>query len=371
MNKQIIDNYFKDSLIEGQSIPVRDELIAYKVFNRVFDLYKFQIIKDDKDEIKVLYHKYPNNAWKTSQELGDTNTLRINSLETLSTIIEKENPWIHTLIIGSDIDTIIVGEDFHFNTASCSKYTYNYYVHCASDEVAERLSKYLNAIEITTEKGFNYITIDNQGYFGSTEFKLPTSIKVPLSNYLDDFPWNELKHFCINDEPGIFLLYGEPGCGKSYCIRKLIQDCDTTFYVLDANILGSITSAAFVDFLMDECSNCVLILEDCEKLLMDRSSSYNPFLSTVLNLSDGLLGDGLKLKFICTFNTNIQNIDPAVLRKGRLTGKYEFKKLTVNKTNELCDQLGVPRLNKESTLADIYNSQENDFSKKQTRKIGF
>ena len=84
-----------------------------------------------------------------------------------------------------------------------------------------------------------------------------------------------------------------------------------------------------------------------------------------------MLGDGLKLKFICTFNTNIQNIDPAVLRKGRLIGKYEFKKLSVEQTNQLCDSLNISRLNKESTLAEIYNSQENDFSKKQIRKIGF
>ena len=32
-------------------------------------------------------------------------------------------------------------------------------------------------------------------------------------------------------------------------------------------------------------------------------------MSTILNLTDGLLGDGLKLKFICTFNTDINQID--------------------------------------------------------------
>ena len=32
----------------------------------------------------------------------------------------------------------------------------------------------------------------------------------------------------------------------------------------------------------------------------------------------------IKCKFICTFNTNIENVDKALLRKGRMKLKYEF-----------------------------------------------
>ena len=369
LNK-IINKVFAENL-QIASIPYITESIGYKMFNKVFDLYKFQLVKTEEDKLEVFVSKFPEEIYSSKQKVDSKNVIKINSSETIENIIKNEHPWSHSIMIPTDIDTIILGNDFHLNCSSCSSYTYNLYIQCESKETAERLSKYIVGFEETKEKGFNYITIDNQGYFSSTEFKLPESISVPLSNYNNDFPWKELKHFCENENPGIFLLYGEPGCGKSYCIRKLIQDCNTTFYVLDANILNSITSSAFIDYLMDECSNCVLILEDCEKLLMDRNTNYNPFLSTILNLSDGLLGDGLKLKFICTFNTDIQNIDSAVLRKGRLVGKYEFKKLSVEQTNQLCDSLNISRLNKESTLAEVYNSKENDFSKKQSKKIGF
>ena len=57
------------------------------------------------------------------------------------------------------------------------------------------------------------------------------------------------------------------------------------------------------------------------------------------------------------------------LRKGRLSLKYEFKKLNKNKVKKI---LNDDTINKDMTLADIYNiEEENDFSKKKTNKIGF
>ncbi len=87
-------------------------------------------------------------------------------------------------------------------------------------------------------------------------------------------------------------------------------------------------------------------------------------LETILNLSDGILGNTLKTKFICTFNTNLRNIDKALLRKGRLRMRYEFKKLSIEKTKRL-----VEGATKEMTLAEIYNQEDNGIKDKE--KIGF
>ena len=82
--------------------------------------------------------------------------------------------------------------------------------------------------------------------------------------------------------------------------------------------------------------------------------------SLLLNMGDGLLSDDLGIKFICTFNENIQNIDDALLRKGRLACKYEFTELCTEKSNALlaeiyADRDPVPTTNKPMSLADIYN----------------
>jgi hypothetical protein len=88
-------------------------------------------------------------------------------------------------------------------------------------------------------------------------------------------------------------------------------------------------------------------------------SNYNTLLKTLLNLSDGILGDGLGLKFICTFNAEISKIDKAILRRGRLKYKYEFKDLTMEKTKKLCEKFGLPEPSKPMPLCDIFNNEDN------------
>ena len=87
----------------------------------------------------------------------------------------------------------------------------------------------------------------------------------------------------------------------------------------------------------------------------------------MLNLTDGIVGDVFGVKFICTFNSNVKDIDKALLRKGRLSMKYEFKKLSVDKVKKI-----YPKADSEMTLADAYFAEnENDFSKEEKRAIGF
>ena len=371
MNKGNIERAIQ-SIISTKNINTLEDIadsIGFELFGEFMDLYYLRSWEEDDGTIVQVADKAPilKNI-NVKKVKGD----KLHFGLFFKNLTEAEDCWYHTFAIDRVTDTILVGEDFFTVVTSAVNNTVrtSFIVYCKNQEVANRLSKYLVIFKEETKKVFNYITCYNTG-FSTTEFDLPEGLVIPLNNYLDDFPWNKLKSFCEQEKPGIFMLYGSPGCGKSMAIRKLIAECDTDFYILDSSILNNITSTLFIDFLMDECSNCVLILEDCETLLRNREESFNPFMSAMLNLTDGLLGDGLKLKFICTFNTNLNKIDPAILRKGRLTGKYEFKRLPKDKANEVCRNLGFPEINKEASLAEIYNQEENDFSKKESKRIGF
>jgi len=75
---------------------------------------------------------------------------------------------------------------------------------------------------------------------------------------------------------------------------------------------------------------------------------------------------------VCTFNTAIDKIDKALLRKGRITTNYKFEKLNVNKSNKLLEKLGKDYTTDVAmTLAEIYNLEQKDNSEKKERKIGF
>ncbi len=114
--------------------------------------------------------------------------------------------------------------------------------------------------------------------------------------------------------------------------------------------------------------------EDAEDLIVSREISYNSGLSVLLSLTDGVLS-GLSIQIICTFNTNIDKVDKALLRKGRLIALYEFKPLMIEKSKRLLEKLGQANYDVHSpmTLADIYNIQEMSFENtlKTRQKVGF
>ena len=81
----------------------------------------------------------------------------------------------------------------------------------------------------------------------------------------------------------------------------------------------------------------------------------------------------LSIQIICSFNTDISQVDKALMRKGRLIAKYEFKELEVQKAMSLSKKLGFEKtFNSPMTLTAIYNQEEKDFQPvKNHSKIGF
>lgn len=212
---------------------------------------------------------------------------------------------------------------------------------------------------------FGIATISD-GQLYTSWYDLPLKFTVDIKKqYNDNLPYDRICEI-LEDETraDLLLFYGEPGTGKSTLIKHLIATYpDKQFIFLDAAILAGIQPAKFITYLTEN-ENSVLILEDCEKVLQSREIVENGIMSTILNITDGVISDILGIKLICTFNTALSKIDEALLRKGRLSLKYEFKKLDSEKAKALgCEG--------EATLADIFNKEENDYSKKVRKKIGF
>ena len=262
--------------------------------------------------------------------------------------------------------------------------TYILYRNGNEEEVMKLTNEFKKFYKKPTLPPNNVYTVayDNCYYLN----KLPTrdfSELDILKNYNNDFiNENELiKTFVeTNDESGLIILHGEKGTGKSTYIRHLISvNPEKKFVYIPANLVSMLSQPNFSTFLMT-LQNHVIILEDCEEAIKDRKSNGSPAaVSLLLNMTDGLLSDGLGLKFICTFNDDVKNIDSALLRKGRLVSKYEFKPLEIEKANELLDSLYTERwengefdhepiTDKPLSLADIYHFYEASYEKER-RKI--
>jgi ATP-dependent 26S proteasome regulatory subunit len=127
----------------------------------------------------------------------------------------------------------------------------------------------------------------------------------------------------------------------------------------------------FISLLIDN-PNAVLVIEDAENIIMDRKLSPGSSVSNLLNISDGLLADFLNVQIICTFNNSLTLIDQALMRKGRLIAKYEFGKLSVEKSRRLSRHFGFDAvISKPMTIAEIANQHEREQATTQVETIGF
>ena len=218
----------------------------------------------------------------------------------------------------------------------------------------------------------------------STKFGLGTnslSIKKPVLDlglhYNDDLQpihGKILSALKQNKKSGLYLFHGIPGTGKSTYIRYLIRSICKKVIFISPRLAENLDTPEFTSLLISN-ANTVFVIEDAEGLLGFRNLAGNSGISTLLNLTDGLLGESLGIQIIATFNTDLQNIDKALLRKGRLIALYDFKPLTIERSVALLRQTGCKDypVKGPMTLAEIFNVKEENynFAKSERQAIGF
>ena len=169
-------------------------------------------------------------------------------------------------------------------------------------------------------------------------------------------------------------MSGDPGVGKTTFLRYLTSYLKKNIIFISPDMVESITDPAFIPFLMEN-NDSILIIEDAEPALEKRNlSGRSSAVSNVLNLTDGLLSDCLKISIVATFNTDKKTLDDALLRKGRLLMNYKFEKLCAKKSKALLEKLGHKdiEVKEPMTLSDIYfYGTDNNIKLEKQRKIGY
>lgn len=195
----------------------------------------------------------------------------------------------------------------------------------------EYLQKY-----VSQEAKVSILLKEVHGFVFKTHRIKPFPINLDTMYHEDFLPVHQhIKESLNHDGKGVVLLHGVAGSGKTNYIKWLTSQVpNKKFIFVPTTMIGYLTNPEFMSLLVDN-KNSVLVLEDCENYIAERSidNANTDVVSAILNIADGMLSDVLECQFICTFNSDISKIDPALLRKGRLIAEYKFKELSVEKSN--------------------------------------
>lgn len=170
-------------------------------------------------------------------------------------------------------------------------------------------------------------------------------------------------------EPGkggsLLLWHGVPGTGKSHALGALAhawRSWCAIHYVADPeDLLGD------SDYLLSVTLQPVkrprewklVILEDTGELLTaDASARTGHALSRLLNITDGMLGQGSKTLFLITTNEPLESFHEAVARPGRCASQVEFLPMSAAQGTSWLREHGapseLPALRGPAVLADLY-----------------
>lgn len=248
-----------------------------------------------------------------------------------------------------------------------------------------------NKVPVSTTPRLGIISHDGSDYYVknfSLEGKTPSFEHADL-HYGEGFlEFHEALLKRLTEETkGLVLLHGEPGTGKTQYIRVLLEklgNIGKSVLYVPPSFSAQMTEPGMIEFIsdwiIDEERDCILLIEDAEPLLEIRNAAdgRTTGISNLLNMTDGLLNDILGLTVIATFNTQIENIDPALLRPQRLLARKEFYKIDRKTAEELSKALGIntPDIDYPASLAEFYTVKKAATVlihqvNKNKRKIGF
>jgi hypothetical protein len=194
------------------------------------------------------------------------------------------------------------------------------------------------------------------------------SVAMERGNYEDDTLKaydgivDELKTPSPSGRLGIFD--GPPGTGKTYLVRAILDSCpDAMFVFVLPNMVDALASPSLIPLLIRRKESqmtpgpIVFILEDGDNVLTPRGKDNLSLISTLLNMTSGILGSMLDIRVIATTNSPKSDIDPALLRPGRLSGHMTVGPLSGRKAQKIHARLtgGKQEPQKDGmTLAQVY-----------------
>jgi len=340
----------------GTDIPTKQ--LYLHIFDEVPSFYK-----SDKVYESNIVDYFILNGYRPISELNSTTKRRVHKPSTEIFLLNNDNKTAILLKSRYEKDELLFDLEFYY-TLSQGIFDINFDL------------KKISEFEVKLKKGGISLVKSEMGHMDTEEYELnvpDVNIKLNYGSKFVKIHETIISRLNKNNDKGIVLFHGDPGTGKTSYIKyltKLINDKEILF--IPPTMAESLSEPSIIPFLMEH-KNSILIIEDAEKVISDRElNGSSAGVSNILNLTDGILGDCLNIQILATFNMKKEKIDQALLRKGRLICEHKFEPLSIEESNKLLKHLGKKKtVDKPTTLADIYNIDEDVVRVENKKQIGF
>lgn len=322
-----------------------DYLIVYNMFgktpNRIVVNGTFEVIKFIKiiDGYKIIS--------KTTEINSSFNEIDINEKRLVSI---SDTIICSYFIINRDTDEEMIRD-----------VSFLYKEDLDEDRVNSIIKELIEISYIEDDSKFNVISINsNLITISPIDIQLDS---IELDEYYNDQVIKDSKRFIKDIESsniGLSILCGERGVGKTTLSKFICSKIDKKCIFIPLNMIDlTINSPEFINVIINNLQNTILIIDDCETL-----SKYTHFINNILQLVDGFVSESLNINIILLYNSTIDNINEYIVESNSILNIIEMDKLCKKKATKLSTKLGNNQKYKNSiNVSDvIYNKKSNNYS---------
>jgi hypothetical protein len=145
--------------------------------------------------------------------------------------------------------------------------------------------------------------------------------------------------------PSAMILYGLPGCGKTFAVDRLVDYLDWPSFSIEASSVASpyihetSRKVAEVFTLAIENAPSVLVIDEMESFLSDRQGAQHHKVEEVAEFLRRIPEAVSNQVLVIAMTNRIEMIDSAILRRGRFDHIFEVKMATANEVSDLLHHL--------------------------------